>query len=226
MAEGLGGRWQAGAMPPASGTAPTPTGVPVLAVLLGLGASAVALGLAPALMPDDYSWVANTTSESAAQGLDGAWLGRLGLWLFGLSVLLAASVLASSWGAVATSLHTAFAVLLTASAVFSTRSWRAGAAFDRTEDVLHSVAATAMGFAFALGVVAALIGLGGQRPWRRAAGIVAVAASVVLPLGMVLWPDAAGVLQRAMFAVAYLWYAVEVTRGPGPRSRRAGPAGR
>jgi hypothetical protein len=211
-------------MPPASAVAPTPTGVPVLAVLAGLGASAVALGLAPVLMPDDYSWVANTTSESAAQGLDGAWLGRLGLWLFGLSVLLAASVLASSWGAVATSLHATFGVLLTASAVFSTRSWREGAAFDRTEDALHSVAATAMGFAFAIGVAVVVVRLGGQRPWRRAAGIVAVAASVVLPLGMALWPDVRGVLQRAMFAVAYLWYGLEVTRGVG--GLRVEPRGR
>jgi hypothetical protein len=217
-------------MSPASAPAPTPTRAPALAVLLGLGASAVALALAPVLMPEDYSWVANTTSESAAQGLDGAWLGRLGLWLFGLAVLLAARVLATSWGAVATWLHVTFGVLLTASAVFSTRSWRTGAAFDRTEDALHSVAATAMGFAFAFGVVAVLVGLGGQRPLLRAAGVVAVAASVVLPLGMALWPDAAGVLQRAMFAVAYLWYAIEVTRGltrgPSRRSPRAGAAGR
>lgn len=61
-------------------------------------------------------------------------------------------------------LHAAFGVLLAASAAFSTRPWREGAAFDRTEDALHSVAGTAMGFAFALGAVAVLVLPLGPRP--------------------------------------------------------------
>jgi hypothetical protein len=172
-------------------------------------------------MPDDYSWVAHTTSESAAQGVPDAWLARLGLLLFGLSVLLATSVLGRTWGMVASSAHCAFGSLLAASAAFSTRSWRADAVFDRTEDLLHSVAATAMGFAFALGVVAVLVVGRDLGPGRRAAGIVAVVASVALPLGMTGWPGAAGALQRAMFAIAYLWYAAEVVawRGRGQSGR-------
>jgi hypothetical protein len=39
-------------------------------------------------MPADYSWVSNTTSESAAQGVQGAWMARLGFVLFGMSVIL------------------------------------------------------------------------------------------------------------------------------------------
>lgn len=183
--------------------------------LAGLAASALVLGAAPALMPDDYSWVADTTSESAAQGVPGAWLARLGLLLFGLSVLLATSALGRSWGVVAASAHCAFGSLLAASAAFSTRSWRVGAAFDGTEDLLHSVAASAMGFAFALGVVAVLVVGRDVSAGRRAAGIVAVVASVALPLGMTVWPDAAGALQRAMFAIAYLWYAAELAAWRG-----------
>ena len=75
------------------------TGEPrAAAVMSGLAASAAALAMAPALMPAGYSWVSQTTSESAAQGLSGAWLARLGFLLFGLSVLLLADVDRRGWG--------------------------------------------------------------------------------------------------------------------------------
>jgi hypothetical protein len=120
----------------------------------------------------------------------------------------------------ATALHASFGALLAAAATFSTRSWLPGASFDHTEDALHSVAATAMGFAFALGVVTVLVTDRHMGPGRRSVGITAVSAAVVLPLGMSLWPDVDGVLQRAMFAVAYLWYATEVL---SPRAREEQP---
>ena len=66
-----------------------------------------------------------------------------------------------------------------------------------------------MGFAFAFGVVAvSLRRLPGD--WaRRAFDLIAVATSIVIPLSMSFWDDRAGVLQRAMFLVAYLWFASE-----------------
>jgi hypothetical protein len=97
-------------------------------------------------------------------------------------------------------------------AVFSTRPWQPGA-FDRTEDTLHSVAATAMGFAFAIGVLATFAHARWQgTPRRGALDAVAVGASVLLPLGMAWWSTAGGVLQRVMFLIAYLWYAGDVFR--------------
>jgi hypothetical protein len=77
-----------------------------------------------------------------------------------------------------------------------------------------------MGFAFALGVVATEVWRRRPgRPWadRRfgpagALSVAAVAASVVLPLAMSALPGVTGVLQRCMFGVAYLWYAVEAVR--------------
>jgi hypothetical protein len=185
----------------------------VLGALTGFAVSAVALGLAPLLMPDDYSWVARTTSESAAQGVSGAWLARSGLLLFGLSVIAVAQLRAREWPPIARWLHVGFGSLLTATAAFSTRPWRADTPFDRTEDALHSVAATAMGFAFALGVAAVLV----LRPRdggtiRQVIGGAAVLAAVALPAAMWMWPDAQGVLQRSMFLIAYLWCITEALR--------------
>ena len=47
-------------------------------VLVLLGAALLAILLAPLAMPDDYSWVELGVSESAAQGLEGAWVARIG----------------------------------------------------------------------------------------------------------------------------------------------------
>jgi hypothetical protein len=181
----------------------------VVGVLACLAASAAALAVAPILMPTSYSWVAHTTSESAAQGVPGAWLARLGFVTFGFAVLAVAGLARHLWGRLAAWLHAGFGVLMVTAAVFSARSWEPGVPFDAVEDVLHSVSATAMGFAFAFGVVAVA-----WRIWRAGGGlrwldITAVTASVVLPLAMVGWEQFAGALQRPIFVVAYVWYAVE-----------------
>jgi hypothetical protein len=94
--------------------------------------------------------------------------------------------------------------------VFSSRSWEADATFNVTEDLLHSIAATVMGFAFAVG--AAAVGL--RTPRSPATGqlvvhVAAVAAAILIPLGMVMFPSADGLLQRAMFAIAYAWFGAQ-----------------
>ncbi|WP_208106591.1 DUF998 domain-containing protein [Streptomyces sp. GC420] len=191
----------------------------------GLIASAVALAVAPAVMPPGYSWVSRTTSESAAQGLSGAWVARLGFVLFGLSVVLLATVCRRRWGVWGVALHAAFGALMTAAAAFSHKPWQATGPYDRTEDVLHSVAASTMGIAFALGIVAVALSRRALRRRVRLADAVAVAASVVLPLGMTVLPDVQGVLQRLIFVVAYAWYATEAVltiRQPGPRAFERG----
>lgn len=191
-----------------------------MAVLVGLGSSAVALACAPALMADTYSWISHTTSESAAQGVSGGWLARLGFLLFGLSVMALAVTgpLSSPWWSAL--FHYAFGAFMVAAAAFSARP-HTGGLYDRTEDALHSVAATAMGFVFAAGVVATA--LRGGRGARIGLDVTAVVASVAIPLAMSAWPAVDGALQRTMFAVAYAWYAmaaVHTLRGKAVGSTR------
>ncbi|HVM01175.1 MAG TPA: DUF998 domain-containing protein [Acidimicrobiales bacterium] len=189
--------------PRRAGRAPAP----LAAVIAGLAGSALALALAPAAMPASYSWTAHTTSESAAQGVAGAWVARLGFVLLGVAVVGLAALRPPRWPPLARGLHAGFGVLIVAAAVFSSRSWEAAAPYDRTEDVLHSLAASTMGIAFAGGVVAVGLALRPRRVEPLAA--VAVVASIGLPLAMVAWDDVSGLLQRAMFAVAYAWYGTE-----------------
>jgi len=194
-----------------------------LAIGACLGGSALALALAPLLMPDSYSWVSHTTSESAAQGVSGAWLARLGFLMFGLAVLWLTGFTGGRWGRWGTVFHGMFGVLMTATAAVSHRPFEPGVMFDQTEDLLHSVTATAMGFAFAVGVVAVMMHRPGRSISRRALDLAALAASVIMPLSMGAWSGGAGLLQRAMFVVAYLWYATEAldtTEGPSASPTR------
>jgi hypothetical protein len=183
------------------------------AILVGLALSALALTLAPLLMPDSYSWIVNTTSESAAQGVSGAWLARVGLGTFGLAVL-ALAWNHPLWPPAARYTHIGFGVLMTVTAVASTKPWVAGVPFDAVEDQIHSSAATAMGFAFAFGIVAVVLGNRASRRPIRALDVIAILASVVIPLSMTFVPEYAGILQRLMFVVAYIWYAL-AARGSG-----------
>lgn len=159
----------------------------------------------------------------------GAWLARLGCLAFGLGVLALSGSARHLWGRLAVWLHAAFDVLMVAAAAFSARSLEAGVALDPTEDALHSFAATAMGFAF--GVVAVVWRDrrdGGGLRWGDAT---AVATSVAFPLTMIGVAGYAGLLQRPIVVVAYLWYALEalrLLRGPSRSAVEpsdAGPGG-
>lgn len=174
--------------------------------------SFLALLLAPMQMPASYSWLHHTTSESGAQGIMGAWQARLGFLLFGLAVLGQTAVLREEWSLPVRFFLGAFGAFMTAVAAFSARSWQPDLPFDPVEDWLHSFAASGMGFAFALGVGWCWWG----RPWQakaRLIDLVVVATAVFIPLAMRFLPDWAGLLQRLMFATAYVWYARELFGG-------------
>lgn len=180
--------------------------------LVALAAATLCLGVAPLAMPQDYSWVSRSISESAAQGIDGAWVARTGFLLMGVGSLLTALSSRDRWRVPGSVLLGLYGMLMMGAAAFSTRSWRPDMGYDALESTLHSTVATAIGFCYALGVLAVVLS-DRTMPWgQRALGVVAVTSSVALPLGMLAAPAIAGVLQRTMFAIALLWLAVEATR--------------
>ncbi|MEZ4570799.1 MAG: DUF998 domain-containing protein [Thermomicrobiales bacterium] len=195
-----------------------------LFVLATLAISMLALGIAPLLMPDAYSWVANTTSESAAQGIEDAWLARLGFLLFGWSVLWVTRLAGRRWGLAASLSFIAFGALMTAAAAFAARpTWDPPAPYDQTEDLLHSIAATGIGFAFAAGVFFTAFRRGFDKP-PRLFDVMALVATILLPIGLSLFPDHDGLIQRIMFLIAYSWFAREIFQSAGWLPSRSGEA--
>ncbi len=180
----------------------------------GLATSLLALLVAPAFMPDSYSWVTHTTSESAAQGVEFAWIARLGFVWFGIAVVLLCIMTWRIWNPVARTAHASFGMLLVAAAVFSHRPWESGIPFSQTEDLLHSIAATGMGFAFATGVVVVMVSRRNTSGYLRILDALALVASVAIPLAMMNLPEYTGLFQRGMFLIAYVWYGMEIVRLP------------
>lgn len=198
---------------------------PLAAAVIALLALAT-LGLValPLLLADGYSIVSNSVSEAAAQQTPGSWAGRLALLLSGLAVLLTALLRLRTWGWVATTAITAFGVMWMLTAVFSTRSWVAGTPFDETEDALHSVFASGMAIIVVGGVAIMLRRASSAADRWWALGLLVVAS--VLPLAGVLWTEWAGVFQRAMFLLTYVWLGREATCPFLLRSQRRGSATR
>jgi hypothetical protein len=208
---------------------PTPLQIgarPVLVSVL-LAASALFIFLAPLVMPPSYLWLSNSISESAAQGLHNAWIARLGFLSFGMGVLWLALYRRSVWARGTYWMQLAFAVMMIGTGVFSHKPWMAGIPVDGTEDFLHSVTATGMGFAFAFGVIARFLQREKSAILPRIYDATAIfAASVLTPIGSVI-PNIAGLLQRAMFAIAYLWFIHEALfpKGNHPNRTQQGSSG-
>ncbi len=175
-------------------------------IAVALFSSIICLVIAPATLPESYSVAEHTTNEAAAQATEGAWLARTGLALFGLGVFCL-GIVKRGWPESGRILHGLFGLLLIAAAVYSHRPFLDGVPYDTVEDLLHSVAATAMGFAFAAGVL--VVGWRRIPRWGRV-DVVALVAAVAIPIAMSATDGYDGLLQRGMFAIAYLWYLLEV----------------
>ncbi|MGB3684913.1 MAG: DUF998 domain-containing protein [Ornithinimicrobium sp.] len=178
-----------------------------------LAATTLLLSLAPLGLPSSYSWLANGTSESAAQGVDGAWVARSGFVTFGVAVLWLTVLNANRWRWPGAVCHTVFGLSMLGVAAFSHQPWLAGVPYSVREDQVHSIFASLVGFGFIAGVAAVMIA---RRPpsWRRAApdgAVLLVTVTVPLLMDSSVW----GILQRVMFLAAACWYAGEALSHPG-----------
>jgi len=174
-----------------------------------LAISASLIYLAPLAMPPDYSVISNVISESAGQKVEGAWIARLGFIFFGLTVMWLSASSRTQWAKGAYWFHMAFGILMVSTAAFSHRPWMENIPYDEMEDLLHSLTATAMGFAFSFGVLVRFLQRKNQETYRKWFDVVALVVATVIPLIGWHLPSIDGIVQRVLFFVAYLWYGTE-----------------
>ncbi|NNC41487.1 MAG: DUF998 domain-containing protein [Acidimicrobiia bacterium] len=179
-----------------------------------LGGSAVCIALAPLLMADSYSIIEHSISESAGQGIQGAWLARTGFLLLGFAVLIVAGLAAARWGLWGRIAHRLYGVSMIAVAAFAHMPWEE-VPYDEFEDFLHSVGANLVGFSFTVGVLLVSLRRGPGHRWAQIYDGIAVGAAFVIPMIMFSVDGIAGVVQRTMFAIGYLWYGMEAIRSVG-----------
>ena len=167
--------------------------------------AAVGVLITPAFLSADYSVLSNSISESGAQGVDGAWLGRLTLLASGIGVLAATASRRGQWNRVALGAMSLFGAMWCLTAAFSTRSWIVDAAYDERESSIHSLLATLMAVVI-IGALAVAFSRRTADRTSRALAIVLALAATFLPLAGVIWPQYAGLFQRAMFLYTYVWF--------------------
>lgn len=182
-----------------------------IGALVLLVTSLACLAIAPFLMPDSYSVIANTTSESAAQGVEGASLARLGFLFLGFAVLVLAGPAGLRWRFWSRLAFRLYGVAMIATAAFSHMPWE-NVPYDSIEDTLHSVAASTVGAAFTIGVALVAVHRGPGQRQARIFDVTAVTAALVIPMLMFNIEGIAGLVQRIMFVVAYIWFGLEAIR--------------
>jgi hypothetical protein len=174
-----------------------------------LGLSAFLVLVAAYAMPDGYSWRLHSISESAAQRQHHAWIARLSFLCFGAAVLALSLSMRARWPRLTYWCNLVFAASLCGAAAFSHSPWATGESADRFEDVLHSVFASGMGFAFCVGVVARFAHRGPRAYIGRSLDTLALAVATLLPVFLASASSIGGLAQRVMFAVAYIWFGRE-----------------
>ncbi|MBL9095692.1 MAG: DUF998 domain-containing protein [Alphaproteobacteria bacterium] len=176
---------------------------------VGVAVAATAIVIGPFFNVADYSSLRHSTSELGAQGAPGAWIMNAGFTAFGLGVLIDA-VRAFRISPVPAGAFIVFGLAMIMNAVFSHRPIDPVAPYVVFEDDMHSFFSSVVGASFAIGVLA--FGFARRDLGPPAVHAVAVAAALILPLGMFLFAEIEGALQRAMFFVSFAWFAAYLPR--------------
>jgi hypothetical protein len=177
--------------------------------------------IAPWLMPDSYSMVEHSISESGAQGIQNAWVARSAFLFVGLGIMLLTGVAGDLWGRWGTLAFQLYAVATLAAGAFAHGPWEE-VPFDRLEGFLHTAAAFFAGLGFGVGVLAISLRRDPAERWRRALDWLALVSVAVLPVTMLIFDAQTGIQQRFLVSVGFAWLIAETIRvgwGDQPRAR-------
>lgn len=103
-----------------------------------------------------------------------------------------------------------FGLAMIMTALFSHRPIDPAAPYVVFEDDMHSFFSSVVGASFAIGVLA--FGFARRDLGPLTVHAAAVAAALILPLGMFLFPEIEGALQRAVFFISFAWFAAYLPR--------------
>lgn len=190
-----------------------------------LMASVAMLALAPRFVADSYSVFEHTLSESGGQGVEWAWVFRVGVLLTTVAVLLLTSSARSSWPRRGRMWMRVYALALVFLVLLPESPW-VGPTPDETVASLHTFAGASGAVAFILGVAAISAARTGAPLITRAYDWLVIAALVVIPQLMLLAVEYDGLLQRLMVLLGYIWLITESSRlaKQAPSSRLTRPA--
>lgn len=155
--------------------------------------------LGPLYTEVEYEWFKNSISELAAQNTKNAWIMRTGLIALG-----AVLIIDYFRNKHLTDLpFAAFGLFIALSAVFPHRPYVPGREFNETVDSIHSILANLTGFSAVLGFI--LKWIGDTVIKRKILYLSLAIIYTVLPLMMIVFPEAHGFFQRIIFFSFFVW---------------------
>ena len=160
--------------------------------------------------PPEYNWTQNTVSDLAAQGLKNQWIMQAGF--IGFGVLLNIGFVQKFISAPKISspdlLIMLYGLAILLSGFFSTEPFIKGINFSAQENRLHSLFASAAGFAFTIGIFYRLVTAptSGEKWLHAVFFLLVMGASLLFGLsesGILL--IAKGIVQRTLYLVSFIW---------------------
>lgn len=176
--------------------------VDVRFLLLAFSLLVIVMFVLPFYSAESYSILKHTLSELGAQSTPNAWIMNVTFYLVGAACILEAWLhLGNFW------FHkivlSIFGVSLIFVGIFHHAPIAEGVSFDVRQDNLHSIFASIVGFTFIMYAIAsAFIEKEGK---QRVIDIIVGVTASLLSLLMLLLPDFAGIWQRVMFILAFIW---------------------
>jgi hypothetical protein len=173
--------------------------------LVGIAVFILSAVVGPWLSHSEYSSVQHSLSELAGQGMPNAWIMRTGFASFGGAVLVVSLMRLKNSLAVFGSLAT-FGTSMIVAAIFSHLPIVPILGGSIPEDEVHSLAATCMGTAFVASC--------GARLWQQRRlgldrlSLLGLIVSILIPIIMIQVKEVAGLVQRLMFLVSFVWIVV------------------
>ena len=161
-----------------------------------------AMFVLPFFCVDEYSILKNTTSHLGAQGAPYAWVMNAVFALLGTAAIADGWRRLNGFWLNRISLAL-FGVSLCLTAVFQHAPIVDGVPFSKVEDGLHSTFASIVGYSFTFFAVSAAF----IEPTRRRRIVAAGAAVTATLLSLLIFntPGLAGIWQRTMFMAAFAW---------------------
>lgn len=176
------------------------------------GAFIILLGVSmilPFFSVEGYRIIENTTSHLGAQQAPFAWV------MNGTFIILGLASVIAGWKPLKgfyfqRAVLFVFGISLVGVAIFQHSPIVPDLAYDVLEDHLHSIFANIVGTSFTLFAVSMAFIEKSKRKRLQAVGIAVVASA--LSIGMFLFPQFGGVLQRGMFFLSFGWLIVVFDR--------------
>jgi hypothetical membrane protein len=165
----------------------------------------ISILIAHTVVGESYLWYQNSISQLAGQAYQNAWIMRAGFIGFGVLVTVAGidRIRAAGRYWYRDLAIMIYGLCILGSGIFSTTPFIEGISYSEQEAQLHTLFATAAGFALSVGILFYMLTDAQDR--RRVVHATALVLTIVISLLLGTLPRIMGAIQRLLWIVGFTW---------------------